>query len=133
MLLEEVAAELKKLGLKKEYRFSWESLEQGSIRFHTRRPGMIEVGKLQGTVITWSPGQTYLDIWSSRKQLVQFLAKLHGFPRKDYDGEAVLFAPLDRADEVLPKFSCFPVRKLSPAQAQALALARAKASAKGAS
>lgn len=115
MTIEEMQKFMQGIGVKKQFFYSWE-YETEAIMVKTRRPAIVSGGYLTGCNIVFLTKQQEFDVWTSQKNKAKAYAKTHGLKVRLLDGEAILWVPPAKADEILPKFGANVKRIQSEAQ-----------------
>lgn len=118
MTIEEMHGVLKGLGIKKAFKPQWEN-ETGAIIIQTKKPATTNGGDLVGTSIALQAGyrkEGLFNVWTNQKKRANTYAKANKLKITLFDGEAELWIPADKADQLLPVFGAKIKRHLSEAQ-----------------
>jgi hypothetical protein len=120
MTKKEMADHLKRVGITKDFRVTWDGLVgEGVILFHARYT--IINGIFKGTRIDLHPNDTIVQIWTSSKKKAKVYALAHDCKVRLLDGEAILYVPGTKADALLPRFGAKVRRVPTPAQLEVIA------------
>lgn len=85
--------------------------ESGVVLLRSRRPAMIQDGRLTGSEFALA-GNTF-RVWTSQTKKARAIAKTHGLRIRELTGECELYIPAVLADAVLPQFGAKVKRSIS--------------------